>query len=139
MFKKQITYTDYNDVERTETFLFNISRAELLEMASGKLRDVGKLVSDIANQRDTTVLVTMFEELIRVSYGKKSEDGKRFIKSQEIYEAFLQSEAYSELLVDLTLDANEAIAFVNGIIPIKFLAELNSRIEKANAGTDADD
>lgn len=139
MFKKQITYTDYNDVERTETFLFNISRAELLEMASGKLRDVGKLVSDIANQRDTTVLVTMFEELIRVSYGKKSEDGKRFIKSQEIYEAFLQSEAYSELLVDLTLDANEAIAFVNGIIPTKFLAELNSRIEKANAGTDADD
>lgn len=139
MFKKQITYTDYNDVERTETFLFNISRAELLEMASGKLRDVGKLLSDIANQRDTTVLVTMFEELIRVSYGKKSEDGKRFIKSQEIYEAFLQSEAYSELLVDLTLDANEAIAFVNGIIPTKFLAELNSRIEKANAGTDADD
>ena len=139
MFKKQITYTDYNDVERTETFLFNISRAELLEMASGKLRDVGKLLSDIANQRDTTVLVTMFEELIRVSYGKKSEDGKRFIKSQEIYEAFLQSEAYSELLVDLTLDANEAIAFLNGIIPTKFLAELNSRIEKANAGTDADD
>lgn len=139
MFKKQITYTDYNDVERTETFLFNISRAELLEMASGKLRDVGKLLSDIANQRDTTVLVTMFEELIRVSYGKKSEDGKRFIKSQEIYEAFLQSEAYSELLVDLTLDADEAIAFVNGIIPTKFLAELNSRIEKANAGTDADD
>ena len=139
MFKKQITYTDYNDVERTETFLFNISRAELLEMASGKLRDVGKLLSDIANQRDTTVLVTMFEELIRVSYGKKSEDGKRFIKSQEIYEAFLQSEAYSELLVNLTLDANEAIAFVNGIIPTKFLAELNSRIEKANAGTDADD
>lgn len=139
MFKKQITYTDYNDVERTETFLFNISRAELLEMASGKLRDVGKLLSDIANQKDTTVLVTMFEELIRVSYGKKSEDGKRFIKSQEIYEAFLQSEAYSELLVDLTLDANEAIAFVNGIIPTKFLAELNSRIEKANAGTDADD
>lgn len=139
MFKKQITYTDYNDVERTETFLFNISRAELLEMASGKLRDVGKLLSDIANQKDTTVLVTMFEELIRVSYGKKSEDGKRFIKSQEIYEAFLQSEAYSELLVDLTLDADEAIAFVNGIIPTKFLAELNSRIEKANAGTDADD
>lgn len=139
MFKKQITYTDYNDVERTETFLFNISRAELLEMASGKLRDVGKLLSDIANQRDTTVLVTMFEELIRVSYGKKSEDGKRFIKSQEIYEAFLQSEAYSELLVDLTLDADEAIAFVNGIVPTKFLAELNSRIEKANAGTDADD
>lgn len=139
MFKKQITYTDYNGVERTETFLFNISRAELLEMASGKLRDVGKLLSDIANQRDTTVLVTMFDELIRVSYGKKSEDGKRFIKSQEIYEAFLQSEAYSELLVDLTLDADEAIAFVNGIIPTKFLAELNSRIEKANAGTDADD
>lgn len=139
MFKKQITYTDYNDVERTETFLFNISRAELLEMASGKLRDVGKLLSDIVNQRDTTVLVTMFEELIRVSYGKKSEDGKRFIKSREIYEAFLQSEAYSELLVDLTLDTDEAIAFVNGIIPTKFLAELNSRIEKANAGTDADD
>lgn len=139
MFKKQITYTDYNGVERTETFLFNISRAELLEMASGKLRDVGKLLSDIANQKDTTVLVTMFEELIRVSYGKKSEDGKRFIKSQEIYEAFLQSEAYSELLVDLTLDADEAITFVNGIIPTKFLAELNSRIEKANAGTDADD
>lgn len=139
MFKKQITYTDYNGVERTETFLFNISRAELLEMASGKLRDVGKLLSDIAEQKDTTVLVTMFDELIRVSYGKKSEDGKRFIKSQELYEAFSQSEAYSELLVDLTLDADEAIAFVNGIIPKKFLAELNSRIEKENTGTDAND
>ena len=40
MLKKTITYTDYNDNERTEDFYFNFSKAELTEM---ELSTVGGL------------------------------------------------------------------------------------------------
>ena len=31
MIKKTVTYTDYNGVERTESFYFNLSKAEVME------------------------------------------------------------------------------------------------------------
>lgn len=138
MLKKTITYTDYNDRSRTEDFRFNLSRTEILDMAIGKRRDLGKLLSDIITESDPTKFISLIEDLIQISYGRKSEDGKRFIKSEELTRDFTQTEAYSELLVDLALNADKAVEFVNAIIPTKFIQEINARAEENSTGGDPD-
>ena len=125
MLKKTITYTDYNGDEVTEDFYFNLTKAELmtLELKAGGLKET---IERIAKERDTKKLVEMFEELIMASYGEKSIDGKRFVKSKEMSEAFKQTEAYSELFMEL-LTTDKAIEFVRGIVP----ADLKSAVDTA--------
>ncbi len=50
-----------------------------------------------------------------------SPDGKRFVKSKEMAEAFSQTEAYSDLFMELSTNTDAAIEFAKGIMP----AELN--------------
>lgn len=117
MLKKTITYTDCNDVERTEDFYFNLSKAEVIEMELTTTGGMTKVIDKIISTQDTPALFRIFKDLILKSYGEKSLDGKRFIKSKELSEAFSQTEAYSELLTELVSDADKASEFVNAIIP----------------------
>nr|DAU02040.1 MAG TPA: hypothetical protein [Caudoviricetes sp.] len=117
MLKKTITYMDCNDVERTEDFYFNLSKAEVIEMELTTTGGMTKVIDKIISTQDTPALFRIFKDLILKSYGEKSLDGKRFIKSEELSEAFSQTEAYSELLTELVSDADKASEFVNAIIP----------------------
>lgn len=117
MLKKTITYMDCNDVERTEDFYFNLSKAEVIEMELTTTGGMTKVIDKIISTQDTPALFRIFKDLILKSYGEKSLDGKRFIKSEELSEAFSQTEAYSELLTELVSDADKASEFVNSIIP----------------------
>lgn len=117
MFKKTITYTDYNDVERTETFYFNLTKAEVLEMELSTTGGLSVMIQGIIDSKDTPQLIKIFKELVLKAYGEKSPDGRRFIKSPEITEAFAQTEAYSEIFMELATDDKVATAFVQGITP----------------------
>jgi len=117
MLKKTMTYTDYNGVSRTEDFYFNLSKAELAEMELTQDGGLENYLNRIVNSRDTAAIVAVFKELLLKAYGVKSDDGKRFIKSKEISEAFSQTEAYSDLFINLATDSDAATAFVNGIVP----------------------
>lgn len=117
MIKKTMTYTDYEGVERTEEFNFNLSKAELLEMELGKTGGLTKMLKKIVEAQDNAAIVKIFKDLILMSYGEKSADGKRFVKSEELSVAFSQTEAYSQLFMELATDADAAAAFVNGIMP----------------------
>lgn len=117
MLKKTITYMDCNDVERIEDFYFNLSKAEVIEMELTTTGGMTKVIDKIISTQDTPALFRIFKDLILKSYGEKSLDGKRFIKSEELSEAFSQTEAYSELLTELVSDADKASEFVNAIIP----------------------
>ena len=119
MLKKTITYVDYNENKRTEDFYFNLTRAEITEMEIGEVGGMTQMLNKIIALQDNRRIVEVFKELILKAYGEKSPDGKRFIKSQELREAFAQTEAYSELFIELSTDADAAVAFVNGIIPSK--------------------
>lgn len=123
MLKKTITYTDYNDQERTENFYFNLSKAELMEMEMSTTGGWAAMMQGIIDAKDTPSLIKMFKELILKAYGKKDVDGKRFIKSPELSLAFSQTEAYSQLFMELALDAKAASEFVTGIIPAELAAE----------------
>lgn len=120
MIKKTLTYTDYDGVERTEDFYFNLTEAELVEMELSIDGGMQKKIEKIMNSKDMKQIIEVFKDLILRSYGEKSDDGKRFIKNKEITEAFTQTEAYSMLFMKLATDEKEASDFVNGILPAKF-------------------
>ena len=117
MLKKIITYTDYNGVERTEPFYFNLSKAELMEMELGVTGGMAEMLDKIIAAKDAPSLMKTFKEMIMKAYGIKSDDGKRLIKSEELSIAFTQTEAYSVLFMELITDDKAAADFVNGIIP----------------------
>lgn len=124
MLKKIITYTDYNGVERTEPFYFNLSKAELMEMELGVTGGMTEMLDKIIAAKDSPSLMKTFKEMIMKAYGVKSDDGKRLIKSEELSIAFTQTEAYSVLFMELITDDKAAADFVNGIIPNEIQTEV---------------
>lgn len=117
MLKKTITYVDYNGIERTEDFYFNLSKAEVAEMELSVQGGFSKMLEEIIASKDNVQIVNLFKQMVLKSYGEKSPDGRRFIKSEEIAQAFSQTEAYSEIFMELALNEDKAAEFVNGILP----------------------
>ena len=118
MIAKTITYTDFNDVERTETFYFHLTEPELAEMEV-KAHGLADYFKRITESKNTEDIMSAFKELLRMSYGVKSDDGRRFIKSEELTQDFISTNAYNELFMELATNEDAAIAFCNGIIPAK--------------------
>lgn len=129
MYKKTITYPDYNGEEIKEDFYFNLTKAEILEMQLEKEGGLAEKIQTIVDSKNVPELIKIFKELILRSYGKKSDDGKRFIKSPELSREFTQTEAYSELFMELATDSDAASAFINGIIPANLAKELPASVE----------
>lgn len=129
MLKKTMKYEDYEGNERTETFHFNLSKGEIMEMQLSENGGYEKYIQRIIEAQDQKTLVALFKSLILKAYGEKSADGRRFIKSQELSDAFAQTEAYSDLFIELTTDTSAASAFVNGIMP----ADLKDAVAKIPA------
>ena len=117
MLKKTVTYTDYNGTERTEDFYFNLSKAEVIEMETTTAGGYANMLENIIKAQDLPSIVSIFKELVLKAYGQKSPDGKRFIKSEELSTEFSQTEAYTNIFMELAMDADAASKFVNGIIP----------------------
>lgn len=121
MLKKTITYSDYNGVERTEDFYFNLNKAELMEMELTTTGGLAEMIQKIVAAQDTPSIIKVFKDLVLKAYGIKSADGKRFMKKNEYgqpyADEFAQTEAYSILFMELATDADAAAKFVNGIMP----------------------
>lgn len=134
MIKKTMTYTDYDGVQRTEDFYFNLTKAEVAEMQMSTVGGLDKMINQIISEQDGKRIIELFKDLVLRSYGKKSPDGRRFIKNQELRDDFAQTEAYSDLFMELATDADAASAFVNGIVPnMDDLAAKVKAPEKAEA------
>ena len=131
MLKKTITYHDYNGVEYTQDFYFNLSKAEIMEMELGTTGGLAEMIQKIVAAQDAPSIIKVFKDLILKSYGEKSADGKRFIKSYEISTAFSQTEAYTELFMELATNAEAAAAFVNGIVPAEMAKEAATPVLKS--------
>lgn len=123
MLKKTITYTDYNGVERKEDFYFNLTKAELMDMQLTTVGSYTEMVKAIIDTKDIPQLIKLFKEIILKSYGIKSPDGKRFMKSEEISREFAETEAYSILYMELVTDEKAGADFVNNIVPADLAAE----------------
>lgn len=118
MLKKTINYTDYNGVQRTEDFYFNLTQAELMEMELSTTGGLTEMITRIVASQDAPAIIKIFKELVLKAYGEKSADGKRFMKSEELSTAFAQTEAYSILFMELATNSDAASKFINGIVPV---------------------
>lgn len=117
MLKRTITYTDFDGNQRTEDFYFNLSKAEVVEMEMGVTGGLTQMIHKIVAAQDNKIIFDTFKALILKAYGEKSPDGKRFVKNQDLRDAFEQTEAYSILFMELATDEQTSIDFVKAIIP----------------------
>ena len=141
MLSKTITYTDFNGRTRTETFEFHLYQHERVKWASDKdglLRykkdlsdadlegiqkaaitdeaEAERMLNVLLNDGTIFTIVNVIEDLVRRSYGQRSEDGRRFVKSKEMTEEFMQTEAYSVLFEELTTNPDAGSAFMNALM-----------------------
>lgn len=125
MLKKTIEYTDYDGNQRKEDFYFNLSKAEVtdwLTTTGGYTLD--KLMDRLVKSENTKEIMEIFKDIIYRAYGEKSLDGRRFIKSKEVKDNFIETEAYSVLYMELVSDAKKAADFIAGIMPADWSAEI---------------
>lgn len=119
MLKKVIKYKDYNGNVREETFYFNLTQAEVTELEVSVEGGLVEMINRIVSAQNGKQILDTFKDIILKAYGEKSADGRRFIKNQAVRDSFAQTEAFSQLFMELATDATAASEFVNGIIPAK--------------------
>lgn len=129
MLKKTITYTDFNGKEVSEDFYFHLSKAELIELELSHEGGLTVAINKIIESNDGKAVIKEFKGIVLMAYGQKSEDGRRFIKNQQLREEFESTEAYSTLFFELVTDADAAAEFMNGVIPFDLAAELEEQAE----------
>lgn len=130
MFKKTIKYVDYKGNEREEDFYFNITKSELVEMELAQKGGMSEYLEKITKAQTKDELIMWFKKIILKAYGEKSEDGRRFMKSDEIAKAFSETEAFNQLYMELITDEKKAADFVNAVVPTFTEEELGQLSEK---------
>lgn len=131
MFKRSITYTDFNDKEVTEELYFNLSKTELISMEVSMEGGLGEYLQRIVKEQNPQILVEQFKWLILQCYGEKSEDGKRFEKSDAIREAFTHTAAFDQLFWELATNADAGGDFVNGVMPKNLVEDAKALAQDA--------
>lgn len=130
MLKRTVTYEDYDGVVRQEDLYFNLTEAELTMMEMSEAGGYQKRLERMIQAKDTPSLIQVIKGILDASYGQKSPDGKRFVKSKELLEEFMQTEAYSNLFMELCTDDNKALEFVVGILPKNLAQAVKDKIEE---------
>lgn len=129
MLVKKIKYKDYNGIEREEDFYFNLNKAEIFNLQFGRVKGgLDTYIKKMIEAEDVPSLINLFEDLVLSAYGEKSEDGKRFIKNDMLREEFKQTEAYSELIMELVQDDKVASDFINALVPKDLADEANKKL-----------
>lgn len=150
MYRKVITYTDFNGNPKTKPFYFNLTRPELMEMKRSPLEEMQAIIVRIRGMEDPELELSTVEkdeiqekmgailrDLVIQSYGIKSEDGERFSKrvGNRMYgagEDFVESMAYDSLYMEMISNPKNLIDFVKMIIPEEARNNLTNNPEYQN-------
>lgn len=130
MIKKAITFTDYNGNEKTEEYRFHLSKADLMEMELETEGGMQKAINTIVEKEDTKGLAEMIKNIILKAYGELSDDGNVFLKYKDghrLSDDFRQTEAFSELYLELNTNEESLVDFVNGVIPASLRQEIAAK------------
>lgn len=133
MFAKTVKYVNYNDQEREKTLLFHLNDAEVLDwLATDGDYTLADKLGQMMDKRDGETTLEFFKDLIYRSYGEKSLDGERFVKSKEVKEAFIESPAYPVFFNEILTDAKKAVEFFVGILPKDYQGEVRSALSEVS-------
>lgn len=124
MLKKDITYEDLDGNKITETFYFHLNKAEAVQVQSRFYGAAAQKIESSINKNDFTVAIDAVLELILMAYGERSADNKAFIKNEENRNWFKNTNAYGELVEELSQSEEKLIAFIEGIMPAGFINEI---------------
>lgn len=124
MLKKTITYNDLDGNPVTEDFYFNLNKAEIAEMELSYEGGLSAHLQKVIETRNGAEVIAAFKNILVLAIGRRSEDNRRFVKSQEITQEFLETEAYSVLFMELVTNAESAANFIEGIMPPDMVAQL---------------
>lgn len=139
MHKETIKFVDYEGVERIEEHLFNMNKAELTKwLTTTGEATLDKVLLRLTKERNGKAIIEIFENLLRTCYGKKSDDGRKFIKSEEIWNDFYQTEAYSNLFMQLIGDAKKTTEFIKDTLPKEVCEEIGKAIVENKDGIPAE-
>ncbi len=117
MLKRDITFEDFNGNTVTETHYFNLAKTELMDLELSYEDGLEATLTRIIEANDVKAVLSEFKKIILMSYGIRSEDGKRFIKNDSVREEFSQTAAYDALFMELSTDEGAAATFIKGIVP----------------------
>lgn len=131
MLKKTVTYKDYNGVERTEDFYFNLTKAELAELNLTTEGGLDTRMTKITRAKDTPELMKLFKEILKLSYAVKSDDGRRLIKNDQVWEEFVGTEAYSIIFMEIFGDDEHALNFIQNVLPADLAEEAVKELKKS--------
>lgn len=132
MLSKTVTYTDYAGIERKEIFRFNLTEAEITELQMSEYGGLSTILQRIIDSKDSKEIYKMFKKIVLLAYGVMSDDGRRFIKTDQVKEEFSQTEAFSIICMELLTDSKSASDFINGIVPSKYANALKNNPLLAN-------
>lgn len=117
MFKREIKYKNFDDEEVTDILWFHLTKTELITMQVDVEGGLGKFLQKIIDETNEKEVFKMIKDILLLSYGEKSPDGKRFIKSDELRQAFSQSLPYEILMTEFMVDSEAAAKFIEGVLP----------------------
>jgi len=119
MYKEEITYVDYDNVERTETFYFNFTKSELTEFETSIPGGMANRLATINAAKDMPEMMKFFKQIIMKSYGEKSPDGRRLMKGEndELAKAFAETPAYDILFQKIFMSDGYMVEFLTNIMP----------------------
>lgn len=117
MLKKELTYTNYDGVEVTESFYFNLTKAEITLWEASEDGGVSARFQRMIDTKDGKMIMSTFYDVMMRAYGEKSADGRRFIKSPELSKAFSETVAFDIIFSEMMKDPDKALAFVQQVLP----------------------
>lgn len=137
MYKTTVSYNDFEGIKREETLYFNLTTAELVKLENSIAGGLEKRIKKMLERQDVPTIMSTMEDLIRKAYGQKSMDGRKFVKSEEVYQDFLYSGAYDAFYMSVITDADKANEFLDGIIPADIRAKV-AEFEKNGGKVEVD-
>lgn len=133
MLKKQVTFRDNDNNEKTTTLYFNLTRFEWLELETytkGGLIENLQMAIETGNAKKT---IDILKKIILRAYGEKDAESGEFEKSDEIAIKFSKTDAFSELFYELAYNEEASKTFFLGLIPTEFRDEAAKKMAALEA------
>lgn len=130
MFKKVITYKDYDGNDKTDTLYFHLNKFEWLELETytkGGLIENLQHAIETGNAKKT---IDILKKIILRAYGEKDPETGTFEKNDDIAIRFSKTDAFSELFYELAYNEEASKTFFLGLIPPELRTEAEKKIRE---------
>ena len=116
MLKKIVKYIDFNGNERSDTLYFNLTDVEVARLEVKFPGGLEKYINNFNAEERPDEILDLFETVLEMSYGIKSEDGRHFRKPPENTRDFMESAVYTKIFFELLSDADVAADFFKAVV-----------------------